>query len=125
MLYSYINIYIDIMLPICYNINMKEIIYYQTKDNKTPYLEWYNSLDKSLRLFVDKRLSKVERGLYGENKRLLEELYELKFQNGLRIYYTEIDNIIVLLFTGGNKSKQSKDIELATKYLNDYNERKK
>lgn len=103
---------------------MKEIVYYQTNDNKVPYLEWYNSLDKSLRLVVDKRLSKVERGLYGKKRRLSEELYELKFDNGLRIYYTEIDNTIVLLFTGGNKSKQSKDIETATKYLNDYNERK-
>ena len=89
-----------------------------------PYLEWYNSLDKSLRLVVDKRLSNVERGLYGKIRRLSEELYELKFDNGLRIYYTEIDNTIVLLFTGGNKSKQSKDIETATKYLNDFNERK-
>lgn len=103
---------------------MKEIIYYQTVDNKTPYLEWYNSLDKSLRLIVDKRLSKVERGLYGDKRRLTGELSELKFNNGLRIYYTEINNIIVLLFTGGNKSKQSKDIEIAKKYLNDYNERK-
>ena len=102
---------------------MKEIIYYQTAENKVPYLEWYNSLDKSLRLLVDKRLSKVERGLYGNNKRLSEELYELKFDNGLRIYYTEIENTIVLLFTGGNKSKQSKDIETATKYLNEYNSR--
>ena len=103
---------------------MKEIVYYQTNDNKVPYLKWYNSLDKSLKLVVDKRLSKVERGLYGKIRRLSEELYELKFDNGLRIYYTEIDNTIVLLFTGGNKSKQSKDIETATKYLNDYNERK-
>ena len=102
---------------------MKEIIYYQTAENKVPYLEWYNSLDKSLRLIVDKRLSKVERGLYGNNKRLSEELYELKFDNGLRIYYTEVGNTIVLLFTGGNKSKQSKDIETATKYLNEYNSR--
>ena len=102
---------------------MKEIIYYQTAENKVPYLEWYNSLDKSLRLIVDKRLSKVERGLYGNNKRLSEELYELKFDNGLRIYYTEVGNTIVLLFIGGNKSKQSKDIETATKYLNEYNSR--
>ena len=47
---------------------MKEIIYYQTLDNKIPYLEWYKSLDKSLRLIVDKRLSKVERGLFGKNR---------------------------------------------------------
>lgn len=69
-------------------------------------------------------MSKIERGLYGKIRQLSEELYEIKFDNGLRIYYTEIDNTIVLLFTGGNKSKQSKDIETATKYLNDYNERK-
>ena len=47
---------------------MKEIIYYQTIDNTIPYFEWYCSLDKSLRLIVDKRLSKVERGLYGNNR---------------------------------------------------------
>ena len=102
---------------------MKEIIYYQTINNKIPYLDWYKSLDKSLRLIVDKRLSKVERGLYGENKRLSDELYELKFSNGLRIYYTEVDDKIVLLFTGGNKSKQSKDIEIAKNYLEEYKSR--
>ena len=64
---------------------MKEIIYYQTLDNKIPYLEWYNALDKSLRLIVDKRLSKVERGLFGKNRQLSDELFELKFDNGLRI----------------------------------------
>ncbi len=103
---------------------MKEIVYYQTIDNEIPYLDWYKTLDKSLRLVVDKRLSKVERGLYGSNRRLFEQLYELKFDNGLRIYYTEIENKIVILFTGGNKSKQSKDIETAKEYLNDYKSRK-
>jgi len=49
---------------------MKEIIYYQTLDNKIPYLEWYNTLDKSLRLIVDKRLSKIERGLFGKIRQL-------------------------------------------------------
>lgn len=103
--------------------NIKEIIYYRTINNKIPYLDWYKTLDKSLKLVVDKRLSKVERGLYGENKRLSDELYELKFSNGLRIYYTEVNNMIVLLFTGGNKSKQSKDIEIAKKFLEEYKSR--
>lgn len=102
---------------------MKEILYYQTTDNKVPYIEWYKNLDNSQKLIIDKRLSKIERGLMGDIKRLSEKLYEIRFQNGLRIYYTEIDNIIILLFTGGNKSKQNKDIEIATKYLNDYVER--
>ncbi|MBO6088162.1 hypothetical protein J6P92_07470 [bacterium] len=66
---------------------MKEIVYYQTSDNKIPYLDWYKSLDKSLRLLVDKRLSKVERGLYGNHRRLSQDLYEIKFDNGHRIYF--------------------------------------
>ena len=103
---------------------MKEIIFYQTKDNKVPYLEWYKSIDKSLKLIVDKRLLKVERNLFGDSKRLSEYLYELKFNNGLRIYYTECNNTIVLLLTGGSKSKQSKDIALAEKYIKDFNERR-
>lgn len=102
---------------------MKEIIYYQTIDNKIPYLDWYKSLDESLKLVVDKRISKIERGLLGNIKRLSEDLYEIKFDNGLRIYYTEKGDTIILLLTGGNKSKQSKDIELAQKYINEYNER--
>lgn len=102
---------------------MKEIIYYQTVDNKIPYIDWYKSLDKSLKLIVDKRISKIERGLFGNIKRLSEDLYEIKFDNGLRIYYTEKGNTIILLLTGGNKSKQSKDIELAQKYIDEYNER--
>jgi len=61
--------------------------------------------------------------LLGKIKRLSEDLYEIKFDNGLRIYYTEKGDTIVLLLTGGNKSKQSKDIELAQKYINEYNER--
>lgn len=102
---------------------MKEIIYYQTIDNKIPYLDWYKSLDKNLKLVVDKRISKIERGLFGNIKRLSEDLYEIKFDNGLRIYYTEKGDTIILLLTGGNKSKQSKDIEIAKKYISEYNER--
>lgn len=104
---------------------MKTLKYYTDSKNKIPYINWYNSLDKSLRIIVDKRLSKVERGLYGNCQRLSEFLYELKFENGLRIYFMEIDDVILLLLCGGNKSKQSKDIALAEKYIDDYYERQK
>ena len=103
---------------------MYKIVYYKTLNNKIPYLDWYNSLNKSLKIEIDKRLSKVERGLVGFNKRLSEDLYELKFTNGIRIYYTETNKTIIILFTGGNKTRQNKDIESANKYLNEYKERK-
>jgi putative addiction module killer protein len=49
----------------------------------------------------------------------------LKFGAGYRIYYTEIDNIIIILLCGGDKSTQVKDIEKAKEYLQDLKERNK
>lgn len=102
---------------------MAEIVYYQCENGKIPYLEWYKTLDKSLKIIVDKRISKIERDLWGDYKRLSEELFEFKFVNGLRIYFTKKDNKIILLLNGGNKSKQNKDIELAQKYIDEFNKR--
>lgn len=39
------------------------------------------------------------------------------FGKGYRIYYTIENEVIVLLLHAGDKSKQSKDIETAKKYL--------
>lgn len=99
---------------------MKEIRFYKTQDNKIPFKDWYFDLDNSMRIIVDKRLNKLTRGLYGEFKQISSGLYELKFDNGLRIYYTEMDKYIVILFNGGNKQRQSNDIEKAKEYLNEY-----
>ena len=104
---------------------MKEIIYYQCENGKIPYPEWYKALDKSLRITVDKRISKIERDLYGDYKKLAENLFEFRFSNGLRIYFTERNNTIVLLLNGGNKSRQNKDIELAKSYVDEFNKRMK
>lgn len=99
---------------------MKEIRFYKTLDNKIPFETWYSKLDNSMRIIVDKRLNKISRGLYGEFKQIAPELYELKFHNGLRVYYTEAEKFIVILFNGGNKQKQSNDIEKAKEYLYEY-----
>lgn len=105
---------------------MKEIIYYKTKANKCPYLDWYNSLDKSVRLTVDRRLERVKLGNLG-NYRRFDNLTELKFAEGAgyRIYAYEVDNIIIVLLSAGDKSKQAKDIEKAKIYLQELLERYK
>ncbi|MFI3300172.1 MAG: hypothetical protein R3Y28_02005 [Candidatus Gastranaerophilales bacterium] len=84
---------------------MKEILFYSDENGKIPYLDWYNTLDKSIRIVVDKRISKIERDLYGDFKKISQDLFEFKFSNGIRIYFTEVENVIVLLLTGGNKSR--------------------
>lgn len=69
------------------------------------------------------RLQNVQRGTYGAHRNLTDGVKELKFTSGDRIYFAELDNIIILLLCGGNKTRQSNDIEKAIQYLQDYNER--
>jgi len=104
---------------------MKEIKVYKTLSGKEPYLDWYLSLDNSHKIIILKRLQRIKLDNYGDYKDLGEGLKELRFKNGIRIYFTEIENIIVILFNGGNKQRQSNDIKKAKEYLIEYKERNK
>lgn len=97
----------------------KQIIYYKDVYGKSPFLEWYNSLDNSPKATIVKRLQKVERGLYGKTRNLKQGLIELKFESGLRIYFVEDGDTIVILLCGGGKDNQNKDIKKAYEYIND------
>lgn len=97
----------------------KQIIYYKNDNDKSPFLEWYNSLDNSPKATIIKRLQKVERGLYGKTRNLKQGLIELKFESGLRIYFVEDGNKIIILLCGGGKNNQSKDIKKAYEYIED------
>ena len=105
---------------------MKQIIYYTTIDNKCPYLDWYNSLDKSIRKRIDMRIDKLEEGHYGDCKCISNDLFELrcKFGSGYRIYFTEEENVIVLILCAGDKSTQKKDIQKAKEIIKEIKEEK-
>ena len=98
---------------------MKEIIFFAYK-NKVPVQDWLASLDSSNRNRVLARLARLEENIYGDYKKLDDEIYELRFKfgSGYRIYFAEIDNVVILLLNAGNKSTQSKDIKKAKEYLN-------
>lgn len=104
---------------------MKEIKIYKTLSGKEPYLDWYLSLDNSLKIIISKRLQRIKIDNYGDYKDLGEGLKELRFKNGIRIYFIETENVIVILFNGGDKKRQSKDIKKAKEYLIEYKERNK
>lgn len=104
---------------------MKEIKIYKALSGKEPYLDWYLDLDNSQRIIISKRLQRLKIDNYGDYKDLGEGLKELRFSNGIRIYFTETENIIVLLLNGGNKKRQSNDIKSAKTYLCEYKERNK
>ena len=99
---------------------MKEIQFYQHTNNKVPVVEWLKSLDKGVRIRIQDRLTRIEQDdNFGDFKKLDNELSELRFSfgSGYRIYYTEVDNIVVLLLNAGDKKLQSNDISKAKEYL--------
>ena len=99
---------------------------YATENGREPFSEWKNELDKRLKAKVLSRLNNVQHGNFGECKFLGDGLSELKFSDGMRIYYTEKRRVIILLLCGGGKNTkrdQNKDIEKAKEYLLDYERR--
>ena len=109
------------MYCIQYNINMNnyKIEYLILSNGKAPIIEWLNSLDSITRKRINQRILRIEDGNFGDYKKLSEDISELRFSfgKGYRIYYTEENNKIILLINGGDKSKQSKDIEKAHEFL--------
>ncbi|MBQ8459731.1 type II toxin-antitoxin system RelE/ParE family toxin [bacterium] len=94
----------------------------QLSNDKSPFIDWLESLDKVTKSRIQSRLTRLLENNFGDHKRIDNEISELrlKFGSGYRIYYTEIDNIIVLLINGGNKSTQSKDIQKAKEILQEW-----
>jgi putative addiction module killer protein len=68
------------------------------------------------------RLFRIESGNYGDYKSLKEGVLELrlKFGPGYRIYFGEDGDTVVVLLNGGDKGRQTKDIETAKAYWKEY-----
>ncbi len=92
------------------------------ENERVPFIEWLNSLDKTTKARIQSRLTRLLENNFGDHKKIDNEISELRFKfgAGYRIYYTEIDNVIVLLINGGDKSTQPKDIEKAKNILQEW-----
>lgn len=103
-----------------------KIEYLILPNGKAPIIEWLNSLDSSIKKWINQRILRIEEGNFGDFKKINEDIYELRFTigKGYRIYYTKINNTVVLLVNGGDKSTQSKDIKKAQKFLDEWRSNK-
>jgi putative addiction module killer protein len=99
-----------------------ELIAFQSRSGKTPYLEWVLSLDRKTRERVLSRVGRLKLGQFGDFKALDGGLYELRlfFGPGYRVYFGEHRGNMILLLCGGDKSTQKKDIKLAKEYWKTY-----
>jgi putative addiction module killer protein len=104
----------------------KQIERYVTPEGKIPFDHWYDSLrDKKAQYKIDARLERVQLGNIGDYRSVGEGVFELKidYGPGYRIYFAQIGSKIILLFCGGNKSTQNKDIHQAKQYWRHYEKR--
>jgi putative addiction module killer protein len=105
---------------------MIEIIVYKTEIGKEPFYDWLKTIDNSFRSRIVKRLHQIiETGNFGDHKNISGEIFELRFDfgAGYRIYFGFEGHQIVILFCGGDKKTQNKDIKKAQEYWRNYNEK--
>lgn len=103
-------------------MNKFNVIYLKTDNQKEILLKWLEKLDNITRKRILQRLLRLEQGNFGDCKKIDEEISEIRFLfgSGYRIYFTKINNTIVLLINGGDKSSQAKDIKKAKELLNQW-----
>ena len=104
----------------------KELRIFVTEEGSEPFSEWLTSLrDIKARAKIRVRLDRVSLGNLGDSHGLGEGLQELRidYGPGYRVYLGQEGETIVLLLCGGDKSTQTKDIEKAKRYWNEYRRR--
>jgi putative addiction module killer protein len=103
-----------------------EIRHYITRAGKDVFDDWLSQLaDNRAQAKIASRINRLAAGNFGDCKPLRRGLCELRIDwgPGYRVYYAMLGRICVLLLCGGDKRKQSSDIDRALEYLKDYKER--
>ncbi len=75
---------------------------------------WFEKISEiHTRAKILTRLDRLKLGNFGDCKNLGNGVSELRifYGPGIRIYYTKINNKLILLLCGGDKGSQTKDIK--------------
>ncbi len=105
-----------------------EIEFYRTTSGRNPFDDWFESIrEMHTRSKILTRLDRLKLGNFGDCKAIGDGLAELRihYGPGIRVYYSKIGNKVILLLCGGDKASQTKDINKAKEYLEDYQSREK
>lgn len=105
---------------------MIEVRHYVTRAGKDVFDDWLSQLpDARTQAKIATRINRLAAGNFGDCRPLRQGLCELRIDwgPGYRVYYVTLGRVCVLLLCGGDKRKQSADIDRALGYLKDYKER--
>ena len=105
---------------------MIEVFRYVTESGQEVIREWLDDLhDARAVTKIIMRMDRLADGNFGDCKPLRDGVWELRidYGPGYRVYYAMVGRTCVLLLCGGDKRKQSGDINRAIEYLKDYKRR--
>lgn len=104
-------------------IKPREVRNYVTPDGREPFEEFLNSLkDRKTRAVIRERINRIHLGNFGDHRRLAGDLYELRihYGPGYRVYFGDLDSVIVILLCGSSKKTQRRDIQKAKEYWEEF-----
>ena len=105
---------------------MIDLRWYETAGGKDVVGDWLERMkDRRARARILVRLDRLAAGNFGDCKLLREGVSELRidYGPGYRLYFANIGSTCVLLLCGGDKRRQSADIERAIEHFRDYKQR--
>jgi len=102
-----------------------KVLVYEDESGKEPFTEYLESCDNTVRARIFSRLDRVEQGNLGDCEPVGDKVFELRmhFGPGYRVYFGKMENVLILLLTGGTKRTQKQDIKKAKKYWAEFQRR--
>ena len=102
---------------------MKKILNLKLPNGLEPFREWIKELDSCSQARIYVLILRVAAGGSRKNvKSLGDGVFEIKvkFGPGYRIYFCEMDRVIILLLLGGDKNTQERDVKQAKEFRRKY-----
>jgi len=103
-----------------------EIRRYVSAGGKDVIGEWLSGLkDTQARARIAVRIDRLQAGNFGDCKPIREGVWEMRidYGPGYRVYYGMLGKHCVLLLCGGDKRKQTSDIDRAVAYFSEHRNR--
>lgn len=102
------------------------VVEYVREDQRSPYAAWFNALDAQAAAKIAIAKLRMEMGNLSAIKWFqgVGE-YRIDWGPGYRIYLAKDGDTLIVLFGGGTKKTQPKDIEIAKSLHAEYKVRKK
>jgi putative addiction module killer protein len=106
---------------------MVDVREYLDRNGRSPYAEWFDSLNAHAAAKVAIAVTRIGQGNYSNVKSVGSGVHECRidYGPGYRVYFGREGERLVILLGGGTKKRQQKDIDNAIDRWQDYKNRKK